>query len=326
MKLFFALIFSLPICNLGYACESKQHLIVSSGERQPEYVSLSSIEKRLVESSTANSMNWLARFYIASGFSQQMSRECFCVNALAKMKEAIVQEENRLALAALKVGASLGTVTEIKEGYPDNDLSPWTLSPLFAINCLISAFALVGAWLYKNSYDDSEISVAYPMDVSITPVQQSCQRIYGYLNQKWGQEWAHECIMKSMQYDSPCNVTAAREEFLRNRDFFYDASHCCFDKIDPTCNQFIVNYMNNTYPVLYAQAENLYANLTRVRDLAIKAKAVPFHIVVPTVVTLNLLFQLAGYKYRRIMRERAAHSVQVMDEETTSLETVTESE
>ena len=306
MRQIWFIVFVLPLLSLSYGSESpaalQQYFI--NPIAQQHIVHLNYQENTLARSSQAHSMSWLPALYDASGLSGCMSKGCFMVNALAKMKEAITSEENRLA--CLKVGADLAGVSLIVDEQPNTRSYALCLA-----NYVISGVLFFGTLWYKNSYDDSVISVTYPRHADITPVQTSCSRIKWYFNQTWGMDWAQECIMKSKQYDFPCNVTAAKIEFEKNGHYFYDASACCFDKIDPLCNQVIVNYMNNTYPVLYAQAENLYAHLTYLKDQIIKARAIPITVVVPSMVTLNLLFQLAGYKYRRIMREKTAPLVQL---------------
>lgn len=276
----------------------------SQSDQHEDTLQLNWQEVELEQRSTAREMNWLARLYLASGFSDRMSREFFCVNALAKINEAmsVEQKVNR----CLQVGADLGGSSKIEDG--SDRSANW-----LAANILTSCVSLMGTLIYKMSYAYPQIVFKKPMEVG-TYLSNSCDRLHRQLNQAWGMEWAHECIMKSDTYDAPCNVTAARIEFKQNGKYFYSASPCCFDKIDPLCNNAIVEYMNSAYPILYAAAQSEYESANRLRDLAIKARSIPFYVVLPTVITLNILFQLAGCKYRRMVKERAQQAIPLAQE------------
>lgn len=50
---------------------------------------LSDAQAYLTRSFEAHEMSWLPRMYIASGFSQRMSREFFIINTLTKIKESM---------------------------------------------------------------------------------------------------------------------------------------------------------------------------------------------------------------------------------------------
>jgi hypothetical protein len=282
----------------AHAMELQQLHIKGSHDKSDE-ASLCSAQTELTRSYEARELGWVPAMYQASGFSDRMSREFFCVNALAKIKEAITEQASR---KLLQIGADLGG-SSVVEDRSDRSVN-W-----LAANISTSVAALMGTFIYKVNYEYPQIVFKKPLEVSTNLVMTSCLRLLGQLNQSWGMEWAHECIMKSNQYDAPCNVTAARIEFERNGKYFYDASACCFDHIDPACNKAMVDYMNTTYPLLYAAAQNEYEHANHLQELAIKARGVPFYTVLSTVVTLNMLFQLAGYKYRAIMKARAEHPV-----------------
>jgi hypothetical protein len=292
------LLLILSFTSLINAMEGQELHIIGPHDKS-DSVSLSSAQTELTRSYEARKLAWLPRMYVASGFYDRMSREFFCVNALAKIKEAITEQASG---KLLQVGADLGGSSKIEDG--SDRSANW-----LAANILTSFVALMGTFIYKVSCTYPQIAFKEPMKLGTYLVATSCLRLQGQLNQSWGMEWAHECIMKSNQYDAPCNVTAARIELERNGKYFYGASPCCFDKIDPVCNKAMVDYMNNTYPMLYASAQNEYEHANHLRDLAIKARSVPFYVVLPTVVTLNMLFQLAGYKYRAMIKERAEQSV-----------------
>lgn len=263
---------------------------------QPRTSWISPTELCLEKDSAARAMSWLPALYNSSGLASCMSKECFMVNALAKIKDAIANEENRLL--ALRVCADLARVPLVA----DEQSPRRTLLPA---NCAVSGLALFGTFLYKYINTDPIISVKYPRQVYIPPVQTSCERIYMYLGQTWGTDWAHECIMKSWEINAPCNTSAIGRP---------DTSFCCWAKVDPLCNEVIVDYMNNTYPALYSAAENLYSNL---KDQAIRATSMPFYITASTVVTLNLLFQLAGYKYRKMMHARITQTEEIKSQQIT---------
>lgn len=293
------IVFGLTCALSVRALELQELPMMREHDRTPVSV-LSSAQTELIRSYEARELAWVPAMYEASGFSDRMTREFFCVNALAKIKEAITEQASH---KLLQIGADLGGSSVLE------DRSARSVNWL-AANILTSFVALVGTYIYKVNYEyPPQIVFKKPLEVSTNLVANSCVRLQWQLNQSWGMEWAHECIMKSNQYDAPCNVTAAQIEFERNGKYFYDASACCFDHINPVCNKAMVDYMNITYPLLYAAAQNEYEHANRLQDLAIKARSVPFYAVLSTVVTLNMLFQLAGYKYRAIMKARTEHAV-----------------
>lgn len=274
--------------------EIKQLVAMQSSVSQDDQISdkdaqtfkLSRPEIELEKQSTAQSMSWLPALYDASGLSHCMSRECFMVNALAHIKEAITKEENKVAV--LKVGAYLGGES-LTEETPDSKCG------LFAANCLVSSITLLATALYWiNNPAADDIDVKFPPSIRLTPVQTSCNRLYLVLNDTWGWDKYRECWDSSLTLNVPCNATAMGKG---------ETSFCCWAKFDPECNKQIIYYMNSTYPELYAQAQTLYDKLY---DHAKLAAGTSFYIAAPLIITSNIVFQLARYKYRRIMRERAA--------------------
>lgn len=288
------LLLILSFTSLINAMEPQELHLIGPQNKNDE-VSISVAQTELTRAYEGRQMGWVHAMYDASGLSGCMSRECFMVNALAKMKKAITDEENKLAV--LKVGAYLGGESLMEEA-PDNKCG------LFAANCLVSGITLLATALYWiNNPASDDIHVSFPPSIRLTPVQTSCNRLYLVLNETWGWDKYRECWDSSLAFEVPCNATALGKG---------ETSFCCWAKFDPECNKQIIYYMNNTYPVLHAQAQTLYEKLYHHAKLA---AGTSFYIAAPTIVTLNLLFQLARYKYQRITRERAAASSVIADEQ-----------
>lgn len=281
-------------CDPQYTASPNANPAVLMALGQSRISLINPAEVYLERSSREGVMNWLPALYDASGLSYCMSKECFMVNALVKIKEAITNEENKLA--CLRVCADLGGSSLLE------DEQPYSPSLLFGVNTLVSGMGLLNTFLYMMT--DPVVSVAYPRSIRITPVQTSCSRLFLVFNQTWGMDWYRECWDKSFAFNKPCNGTALG---------YGPTSFCCWDKVDPACNKQIVDYMNTTYPQLYVQADALHEKLLNQAKLSV---AMPFYIAAPTVITLNLLFQLARYKYRRIMRERNAAAQELETIET----------
>ncbi len=272
----------LILAVFNRACGSEALVAMSqhSAEQAPQHhlIQLNLQEKNLVQSYQAHCMAWLPALYEASGLSQSMSKECFMVHALREIKKAITDEQNRLAI--LKAGAYLGGESLTQEERDGKDY-------LCAANFFVSGLTLLSALLYWGAPDD--IQVSYPPSIRLTPVQTSCARLYYALNETWGWDNYKDCWYGSLKLNTPCNATALGQG---------ETSFCCWARFDPECNRRIINYMNNTYPVLYEQAQRQYHN-------AKIGAGIFFYTAAPTIVTLNLLFQLARYKYRSMIRAKA---------------------
>lgn len=272
-----------------------QKLHIIGPHDKSDSVSLSSAQTELTCSYETQELAWVPRMYEVSGLKDFMSKQCFMVHVLAKIKEAITKEENRLAV--LKVGAYVGGES-LTEKEPDN------IGGLFAANCLVSGITLLATALYWiNNPAPDDIHVSFPPSIRLTPVQTSCSRLYLVLNETWGWDKYRECWDSSLAFDVPCNATAIGKG---------ETSFCCWAKFDPTCNKQIIDYMNNTYPVLYTQAQTDYKKLYHHAKLA---AGTSFYIAAPTIVTLNLLFRLARYKYRSIMKEKSDTSSVLADQQ-----------
>lgn len=274
-----------PGGDQSHLMDNSDHSLTVVG--QPPIFMISLPEADLERSATQRAMSWLPTLYDASGLTHSMSRECFMVNALAKIKEAIWNEENRLT--CLKFANDLSEIN-----LNANKQSTGRQAVMKAANYLLSGTLLLGTLLYKLANSKPIIAVGYPAAIPIHSVQGSCARMALVLNKTWGMDSYKACWQESQAFDVPCNATN-----LGN----VETSFCCWKRFDPLCNEVIVEYMNTTYPQLASEAVNRYYTL---KNRALLATSLPFYMVVPTVITVQILLQLAGYKYRRIMRERDA--------------------
>lgn len=208
--------------SLAHAMEL--NFLVPVGAQHEAEVNVNRHERQLVRSYETHEMSWLLRLYLASGFKQRMSREFFCVNALAKIQESIANARC----------------------YPG--LHAWSGDELGMEGCGLllkgafyggSALALIITFCIGVSGPDKPWK--FPEQI----VQGACAKAKLIFNDTWGLDQVHGCMSQSSEFDIPCNYT--RLGSMRG-------SFCCYDKYDPLCYQRGLNYNKEIYPILHSQA------------------------------------------------------------------------
>lgn len=197
-------------------------------------VSISNAGTELTRSYEAHELGWVPAMYDASGLQDCMSKECFMVNALREIKERMTPANCSPRLQ--------DSAEDIKE------LPACDGEHLFMGANLIGSFAALTTTLVMAT------SVKMPLPFPERLVSGSCVWVKLILNYTTGMEWADSCIVRSMKYDTPCNVTAAREAFNKNGGGQPQPSFCCYDIADKKCYEVGVDYNKNIYPAVHNQA------------------------------------------------------------------------
>lgn len=231
-------------------------------------VHLNRSEEDLTRSYEAREMAWVPRMYEVSGLKGCMSRERFMVNALQKIRES---------MAATRCCPGLQDCVEGIKELPARD---W--ESLFMGANLIGSFAALTTTLVMAT------NVKMPLPFPERLVSSSCVWAKLILNYTAGIEWANSCIVQSMQFDTPCNVTAAREAFNKNGGGVPQPSFCCYDIADSECHKVGLNYNKNIYPELHNQT--------------LWDAWKPFMIACPAILAVQIGY-VGGKKLRRYLRQ-----------------------
>lgn len=198
----------------------------SQSDQHKDKLELSWPEVELEQRSTARAMSWLPALYDASGLKHCMSRECFMVNALQKIRES---------MANTRCCPGLQDCAQDVECLPARD---WE-SLFMGANIFSSSAVALWTLIYGLTGPDK------PLKFPETPVMGSCFRAEYIFGDSRGMEYAHDCQVSSYLINNPCNYTQLGAPRV---------SQCCFDIADPTCYQFGLRYNKETYPALHAQA------------------------------------------------------------------------
>lgn len=232
-------------------------------------VHLNRSEEDLTRSYEARELGWVPAMYDASGLQDRMSKECFMVNALREIKE-------RMAIA--RCCPELQDCVSDRPCVDSNDCES-----LFMGANLIGSTAAFAVTLAMAA--NAKMPLPFPERLVTT----SCFMAQVTFNYTKGMEWAHSCIITSMKFDTPCNVTAAREEFNRNGGGLPQPSFCCYGIADQKCHEIGVDYNKNIYPELRQQAQwDAWK---------------PFLIACPAILAVQLGY-IGGKKLRRYLRQR----------------------